>query len=137
MEFIIEIYEKIVAIAAGGDSAEAEISFYQLKLFMTNLDRSIYEPIIVSMTMGYWNALLNGNKYQIDKNDFSFEFDGNRIRFDYVFIAIHGTQERMKAKSLFDLLKIPLPSPDHVGAALTFNKWYCNNSASTIRLFCS
>ncbi|KAA3645616.1 MAG: D-alanine--D-alanine ligase [Bacteroidetes bacterium] len=119
--------KKIVAIAAGGDSAEAEISFLSAQTVYDNLDRSIYEPIIVSMTMGYWNALLNGNKYQIDKNDFSFEFDGNRIRFDYVFIAIHGTPgEDGKLQAYFDLLKIPYSSPDHVGAALTFNKWYCN-----------
>ncbi len=122
-----------VAIAAGGDSAEAEISFLSAQTVYDSLNRNKYEPIIVSMIQGAWNAKLNGLDYPIDKNDFSFEFEGNRIRFDYVFIAIHGTPgEDGKLQAYFDLLKIPYSSPDHIGATLTFNKWYCNTLLSQL-----
>lgn len=122
-----------VAIAAGGNSAEAEISFLSAQTVYDSLNRNKYEPIIVSMIQGAWNAKLNGLDYPIDKNDFSFEFEGNRIRFDYVFMAIHGTPgEDGKLQAYFDLLKIPYSSPDHIGATLTFNKWYCNTLLSQL-----
>lgn len=123
----------IVAIAAGGDSAEAEISFLSAQTVYENLNRSKYEPIIVSMIHGEWNAKINGIDHRVDKNDFSFKFEGNKIQFDYVFIAIHGTPgEDGKLQAYFDLLKIPYSSPDHIGATLTFNKWYCNTLLSQL-----
>jgi D-alanine-D-alanine ligase len=70
---------------------------------------------------------LANHSFEIDKNDFSFELDENRIRFDYVFIAIHGTPgEDGKLQAYFDLLNIPYSSPNHIGSTLTFNKWYNN-----------
>ena len=123
----------IVAIAAGGDSAEAEISFLSAQTVYESLDRNKYEPIIVSMVHGKWEAKLNGKNYPIDKNDFSFQFDGKKIQFNYVFIAIHGTPgEDGKLQAYFDLLDIPYSSPDHIGATLTFNKWYCNTLLSQL-----
>jgi D-alanine-D-alanine ligase len=123
----------IVAIAAGGDSAEAEISLLSAQTVYESLDRTKYEPIIVSMIDGIWKANLNGEKFKLDKNDFSFEFDGNKIKFDYVYIAIHGTPgEDGKLQAYFDLLKIPYSSPDHIGSTLTFNKWYCNTLLSQL-----
>lgn len=123
----------IVAIAAGGDSAEAEISFLSAQTVYESLDRSKYEPIIVSMIHGEWNAQINNDKFPIDKNDFSFEFENEKVQFDYVFIAIHGTPgEDGKLQAYFDLLNIPYSSPDHIGATLTFNKWYCNTLLSQL-----
>lgn len=117
----------LVAIAAGGDSAEAEISFLSAQTVYDNLDRNLFEPVIVSMIKGDWKAILNGEEFPIDKNDFSFLFDGKKIVFDYVFIAIHGTPgEDGKLQAYFDLLRIPYSSPDHVSSTLSFNKWYCN-----------
>lgn len=117
----------LVAIAAGGDSEEEEISLLSAQTVHDHLDKNLYEGIIVLMKKGNWNAKLGNELFPIDKNDFSFEFEGNRVRFDYVFIAIHGTPgEDGKLQAYFDLLKIPYSSSDHIGATLTFNKWYCN-----------
>ena len=117
----------IVAIAAGGDSAEEEISLMSAQTVYENLDRNKFEPILVIMRHGSWKARLNEQEYEIDKNDFSFEFDEDSIKFDYVFIAIHGTPgEDGKLQAYFDLLNIPYSSPNHIGSTLTFNKWYCN-----------
>jgi len=117
----------VVAIAAGGDSAEEEISLMSAQTVYENLDRNKFEPIMEVMRQGNWKARLNEQEFEIDKNDFSFQFDGNSIKFDYVFIAIHGTPgEDGKLQAYFDLLQIPYSSPNHIGSTLTFNKWYCN-----------
>lgn len=117
----------IIAIAAGGDSAEEEISLMSAQTVVDNLDATKYKPILVLMVKGVWEAKLADHSFPIDKNDFSFMLDGNKINFDYVFIAIHGTPgEDGMLQAYFDLLKIPYSSPNHIGSTLTFNKWYCN-----------
>ena len=59
----------------------------------------------------------------IDKNDFSVTINGNKITFDCVFNAIHGTPgEDGLMQAYFELLNIPQTSCDYYQAALTFNK---------------
>lgn len=118
---------KIIGIAAGGDSAEESISLLSAQTVYENLDTNRFEPIIIKMKNGNWQAQLNGQEYPIDKNDFGFSFEGKKVNFDFVFIAIHGTPgEDGKLQTYFDLLEIPYSSPNHIGSTLTFNKWYCN-----------
>jgi D-alanine-D-alanine ligase len=70
----------------------------------------------------------HNNVYEIDKNDFSISMIGEKIEFDCVFIAIHGTPgEDGKLQGYFDMLKIPYTSCDHITSALTFNKHFCKN----------
>tara|TARA_B100000965_G_C19585694_1_gene755652 strand:- start:465 stop:1433 length:969 start_codon:yes stop_codon:yes gene_type:complete len=124
---------KIVAIAAGGDSAEVEISLLSAQTIYENLDRSKYEGILVKMVKGKWEAIINNESYPINKNDFSFQFEEKKIKFEYVFMMIHGTPgEDGKLQAYFDLLNIPYSSPDHIGSTLTFNKWYCNTLLSQL-----
>lgn len=123
----------VIAIAAGGDSAEEEISLKSAQTVLENVDESRYKAILVIMRKGRWEAQLAGHSFPVDKNDFSFELDGNRICFDYVFIAIHGTPgEDGKLQAYFDLLGIPYSSPNHIGSTLTFNKWYNNTLLSQL-----
>ncbi|HBI01887.1 MAG TPA: D-alanine--D-alanine ligase, partial [Flavobacterium sp.] len=59
----------------------------------------------------------------INKNDFSIEVDGQKITFDVVFNAIHGTPgEDGLMQAYFELLGIPQTSCDYYQSALTFNK---------------
>src|SRR5690554_77194 len=119
--------KKLLAIAAGGDSNEAEISFLSAQTIFDNIDRNRFEPIMVNMRLGKWEAEYNGKEYPIDKNDFSFTTKDKKFTFDYVYISIHGTPgEDGKLQAYFDLLQLPYSSTNHIGATLTFNKWYCN-----------
>ena len=123
----------VIAIAAGGDSAEEEISLQSAQTVLDNIDESKYKAVLVVMKKGIWEARLANHSFEIDKNDFSFELDENRIRFNYVFIAIHGTPgEDGKLQAYFDLLNIPYSSPNHIGSTLTFNKWYNNTLLSQL-----
>lgn len=118
---------KILAIAAGGYSDEAEISFLSAETVLENIDRNKFEPILVSILKDKWEANYHGKLYPINKNDFSFQTNEKKINFDYVFIIIHGTPgEDGKLQSYFDLLNIPYSSPSQAVSTLTFNKWYCN-----------
>lgn len=123
----------VIAIVAGGDSAEDEISLKSAQTVLDNIDESRYKSILVVMRESSWVAQLANHSFEINKNDFSFILDGNSIRFDYVFIAIHGTPgEDGKLQAYFDLLNIPYSSPNHIGSTLTFNKWYNNTLLSQL-----
>jgi D-alanine-D-alanine ligase len=62
-------------------------------------------------------------EYPINKNDFSVEVNQEKITFDIVFNAIHGTPgEDGLMQAYFELLGIKQTSCDYYQAALTFNK---------------
>ncbi len=69
--------------------------------------------------------MTDGRKLEIDKNDFSLQLDDEKIKFDAVFIGMHGTPgEDGKLQGYFDTLKIPYTGCDAATSAITFNKRY-------------
>jgi D-alanine-D-alanine ligase len=76
-------------------------------------------------TSWYWEDG-KGRYHTIDKNDFTLVVNDQRIRFDAVFIAIHGTPgENGLLQGYFDIMKIPYTSCGAFCSALTFNKQAC------------
>jgi D-alanine-D-alanine ligase len=117
---------KTIAIVAGGDSSEFEISVKSANEVCKNLSqRFIVYIIIIRGTNWYWEDK-KGRFHNIDKNDFSLVTDEYRIRFDAVFIAIHGTPgENGLLQGYFDMMGIPYSSCGAFCSALTFNKQAC------------
>jgi D-alanine-D-alanine ligase len=117
---------KTIAITAGGDSSEFEISVKSAEEVGKILSaRYKVYVIIIKGTSWYWEDL-KGRYHNIDKNDFSLTHDENRIKFDGVFIAIHGTPgENGLLQGYFDMMGIPYTSCGAFCSALTFNKQAC------------
>jgi D-alanine-D-alanine ligase len=114
---------RTIAIAAGGDSSEYEISVKSAcevgKLLSANYNVYI---IMIRGTNWYWEDD-KGRYHNIDKNDFTLKANDIRIRFDAVFIAIHGTPgENGLLQGYFDMMQIPYSSCSAFCSALTFNK---------------
>jgi D-alanine-D-alanine ligase len=114
---------KTIAIVAGGDSSEFEISVKSASEVGKALSsRYIIYIIMIRGTNWYWEDT-KGRYHNIDKNDFTLITDEYRIRFDGVFIAIHGTPgENGLLQGYFDIMKIPYTSCSAFCSALTFNK---------------
>jgi D-alanine-D-alanine ligase len=117
---------KTIAIAAGGDSSEFEISIKSAGEVSKILSSQyVVYIIVIRGTNWYWEDK-KGRYHNIDKNDFSLQNDDQRIKFDGVFIAIHGTPgENGLLQGYFDMMKIPYTSCDAFCSALTFNKHAC------------
>ena len=116
--------KKNIAIVSGGDSGEYEISIQSGKVVEKYLSKEKYNtyPVIIKGS-DWFHRCNHNNEYEIDKNDFSLSMVGEKIKFDCVFIAIHGTPgEDGKLQGYFDMLGIPYTTCDHVISALTFNK---------------
>jgi D-alanine-D-alanine ligase len=117
-----------VAIIAGGDSGEYGISVKSGKQVELNIDRSKFSPFLVEIKGKSWNYRVGLKKFPVDKNDFSLTIGRRKIRFDVVFIAIHGTPgENGKMQGYFDMLGIPYTSCDLTTSAITFNKSFCKD----------
>ena len=115
---------KRVAIIMGGYSSEYQISLISGNVVSQQLDRSKYIPYKIHILKNKWVYVdENDMEFPIDKNDFSVLVDGEKIKFDVVFNAIHGTPgEDGLMQAYLQLLNIPQTSCDFYQAALTFNK---------------
>ncbi len=120
----------VIAIVAGGDSSEHDVSLRSAAGIESWLDKELFNVYIVEVSHKGWEAhLSDGTKAQVDRNDFSFTDTtaGKKVRPDYAYITIHGTPgENGILQGYFELLGIPYSSCDVLVAAMTFNKFVCN-----------
>jgi len=118
--------KKNIALVTGGFSGEAVISYKSAITIDNNLDRNYFNVYKIDINpKGWFYEMPDGEKKEVNKNDFSLELENGKIKFDAVFIGMHGTPgEDGKLQGYFDTLKIPYTSCDAATSALTFNKRY-------------
>jgi D-alanine-D-alanine ligase len=117
--------KKNIALVTGGFSGEAIISYKTAVTIDNNLDRDLFNVYKIDINPLGWFYDAGGRKLAIDKNNFSLQIDTDTIKFDAVFIAIHGTPgEDGKLQGYFDTLGIPYTGCNAAASALTFNKRY-------------
>lgn len=128
--------KKNIALLAGGYSGEYVISIQTAETISKNLDADLYNVYKIIVTReGWWYERDNGEKVSVDKNDFTLTIGGNKVVFDVVFIAIHGTPgEDGRIQGYLDMLQIPYTSCNAIVSALTFNKSYCNRVVKDLNI---
>lgn len=124
--------KKRIAIVAGGDQSELVVSLRSAAGLYSFIDANKYECHIVTIVGTEWSVDYEGKKYVIDKNDFSFVIEsGKCLKFDFAYITIHGVPgEDGKLQGYFDLIRMPYSCCGVLAAALTFNKFFCNQYLS-------
>lgn len=137
--------KKNIAVVYGGDSSEFVVSVKSSKNVYESIDPAIYNVWKVQMKGLDWEVMENDQVIAaIDKNDFSFFRNNEKIKFDFAYITIHGTPgEDGKLQGYFDMVKVPYSTCGVYSSALTFNKYFCSNylrnfgvpMAKSIRLF--
>jgi D-alanine-D-alanine ligase len=115
---------KNVAIIMGGYSSEYQISLKSGNVVYNFLDKTKYNAYRIHIFKEKWVMVdENENEFPVNRHDFSVDYVGNKLTFDVVFNAIHGTPgEDGLMQAYFELLAIPQTSCDYYQAALTFNK---------------
>ncbi|MCC9064326.1 D-alanine--D-alanine ligase [Flavobacterium piscisymbiosum] len=115
---------KNIAIIMGGYSSEYKISLISGNVVYQYLDKTKYNGFRIHIFKEKWVYVDEKDaEYAIDKNDFSVTINDQKITFDCVFNAIHGTPgEDGLMQAYFELLGIKQSSCDYYQAALTFNK---------------
>ncbi|NQU51967.1 MAG: D-alanine--D-alanine ligase [Bacteroidetes bacterium] len=118
-----------IAVIAGGDSSEFVISVKSGANVFNAVDTLKFNPWLIQMKGKEWAVFQNDKKVaEIDKSDFSFQLNGEKISFSFAYITIHGTPgEDGILQAYFELFKIPYSTCNVHSSSLTFNKWFCNN----------
>jgi len=120
---------KNIAIVCGGNSGEYEISIKSAAVVAKHLNSKKYKGylIVLKGTDWYWEDK-NGEHRHVNKDDFTIQPEGQKVVFDGVFNAIHGTPgEDGKLQGYLDMLQIPYTSCNTATAALTFDKFLCTH----------
>lgn len=113
--------KKNVAVICGGYTAERNISLGSGDVVTRNLDAEKYN--IYKVLVNTDGCYVQPDNTRVNMSDFSFEQDGNKIKFDLVFNAIHGSPgEDGRIQGYFDMLNIPYNNCGSATSALTFNK---------------
>ncbi|MDR1877699.1 MAG: D-alanine--D-alanine ligase [Flavobacteriaceae bacterium] len=112
-----------VGIVMGGYSDESVVSLKSGDFFYSQIDKSKYKAYKVQILKDGWNVVAGEQKYPIDRGDFSFTAEGNKITFDVLLNTIHGTPgEDGLMQAYWQLLNIPYSGCSFYSSALTFNK---------------
>lgn len=138
--------KKIIALLTGGTTGEWVVSVKSAATIAQNLDSTKFEVYKIMLTEnGWFYEPSDSVKIAIDKNDFSLTISGRKIKFDGVFIAIHGSPgEDGKLQGYFDMIGLPYTTCNALTSAITMNKGYTKaivngiknlNVAKSIQIF--
>jgi len=121
-----------IAIVAGGDSGEYEISIQSAENILANLNPGQYDAWIVEIRGKNWMVRdRDGVRYPINRHDFTWQPNGVLRHFDAVINSIHGTPgENGILPAYFDLIGMPYTGCRSFCGGLTFSKYYCNKFLS-------
>lgn len=117
-----------IAIVAGGDSSEHDVSLRSAEGILSFMDKEKYNSYVVEIKSGVWTVHYGREDCHVDRNDFSFTASDGKHNFDFAYITIHGTPgENGILQGYFDLIDLPYSTSDVLVEALTFNKFALNN----------
>ena len=112
-----------LGVIMGGYSQEREISLKSGAQVMRHIDSNRFKVYAIDISLEDWYCEVDSKKITIDRADFSVLHDGEKIKFDLVFNAIHGTPgEDGVLQAYFDLLGIKYTGSNSYTSAISFNK---------------
>lgn len=138
--------KKTIALVTGGFTGESVVSLKSAQVIDINIDRDKFDVFKIVITRDSWyHEDTQGIKHEVNKNNFSLKIDENEIRFDVVFIGLHGSPgEDGKLQGYFDMIGVPYTTCDALTSAITMNKGYTKaivngvkdlNIARSVQLF--
>ncbi len=119
--------KKNIAIIMGGYSSEAEISLQSGNIVFKHLDKEKYNAFRIHILRKKWVYVDEEDReHPINMEDFSTTVNGYKVRFDFIFNAIHGHPgEDGTILAYFDLLGLKHSSASFYQMAVAFNKRDC------------
>lgn len=115
-----------VALITGGYTGEAEISYKSSAFVYSQIDKEKYDVYLIDITLDSWAYTdENGQKHEIDRQDFSLNINNEKLRFDVAFIILHGSPgEDGRLQGYLDMVGLPYTSCGALTSSLTMNKGY-------------
>lgn len=121
------VHKKNIAVLAGGNSSEFHISLKSGETIANELDKERYNVYSIQIKGNDWTLIDDSKDVAIDKNDFSFVVGDQKVKFDLVISAIHGTPgENGLMQGYFEMIGQAYIGSGVLASSLTFSKFYCN-----------
>lgn len=112
-----------IGVIMGGYSQEREISLKSGTQVIRHIDSNRFNAYAIDISAKEWYCEVDSKRVAIDRADFSANLNGEKISFDLIFNAIHGTPgEDGILQAYFDLLGIKYTGSNSYISALSFNK---------------
>lgn len=125
---IKRIMKKNVVVIAGGNSSEYGVSIKSGHHVFSEVDGERFNKYLMILRGREWQVDIDGERYDVDKNDFSFTLEGRKITFDFAYITIHGVPgENGMLQGYLDMMGIPYSTCSTLCEAITFDKYTCTN----------
>lgn len=130
---------KNIAVIYGSDSSEWEVSVRSGEFTASQIDGTRYNVYEVFARFGRWTlrayrkagearVTVTEGSVPVDKNDFSLNVAGEKIKFDYAYIMQHGTPgENGLMQGYLEMLGIPHSGCNAFVSAITFDKFSCKS----------
>lgn len=130
---------KNIAVIYGSDSSEWEVSVRSGEFTASQIDGTRYNVYEVFARYGRWTlrayrkagearVTVTEGSVPVDKNDFSVNVAGEKIKFDYAYIMQHGTPgENGLMQGYLEMLGIPHSGCNAFISAITFDKFSCKS----------
>lgn len=120
--------KKNVVVIAGGNSSEYDVSLKSGHHVFSEVDGERYNKYLMILRGREWQVDIDGKRYEVDKNDFSFTLDGQKVTFDFAYITIHGVPgENGMLQGYLDMMEVPYSTCSTLCEAITFDKYTCTN----------
>lgn len=120
--------KKNIVVIAGGNSSEFGVSIKSGNYIFSEVDGERYNKYLMILRGREWQVQIGENKYDVDKNDFSFSLDGQKIGFDFAYITIHGNPgENGMLQGYLDMMGVPYSTCSTLCEAITFDKYTCTS----------
>ena len=115
--------KKNVVVSAGGNSSEYEVSIKSGNHIFSEVDGEKYNKYLMILRGRDWMVEIGDQKFPVDKNDFSFEYQGKKVVFDFAYITIHGNPgENGMLQGYLDMMGVPYSTCNTLVEAITFDK---------------
>ena len=130
---------KNIAVIYGSDSSEWEVSVRSGEFNASQIDGTRYNVYEIFARYGRWTlrayrkagearVTVTEGSVPVDKNDFSVNVAGEKIKFDYAYIMQHGTPgENGLMQGYLEMLGIPHSGCNAFVSAITFDKFSCKS----------
>ena len=129
---------KTIAVVYGSDSSEWEVSCRSGEFVASRIDGNEYDVYEIFARFGKWQLVAakkrnsmrvtfpEGARPEIEKNDFSVQVLGERIKFDFAYIVQHGAPgETGQIEGYLEMLGIPCSTCDSSTCSIVFDKYAC------------
>jgi len=114
---------KNIAVVAGGNSGEFEVSLNSGRMVQQAIDTSLFNPYYMVVKGTDWQVEVGEKWYPVNKDDFSATTESGKINFDAAYLIIHGTPgEDGRIQGYFDVMGIPFVGPGIDCCVLTASK---------------